>query len=213
MHQVFQKHNRLYESGLVPALDSWTNCCCCNLRVKFWKTRESRTTHATRRTPYYWKNGRDLDWCGGFHFNLDANPNRNWSGGAIFLIIWLMSYIIVCYQIVGFIVDWSLIQNTIQPFNSIKKLNLIGLKTQKTVLKSSKESVVDAKYIVSWYELSMNRFKCNHFKSFAIGVQVGLAKSREGDDPKFYYHCAGSLISKTHVLTSARCVTEENSNK
>jgi hypothetical protein len=61
--------------------------------------------------------------------------------------------------------------------------------------------------------LSMNRFKSGHFKSIAIGVQVGLAKSRDGDDPKFYYHCAGSLISKTHVLTSARCVTEENSNK
>jgi hypothetical protein len=61
--------------------------------------------------------------------------------------------------------------------------------------------------------LSMNRFKSGHFKSIAIGVQVGLAKSKGGDDPKFYYHCAGSLISKTHVLTSARCVTEENSNK
>ncbi|EFX87136.1 hypothetical protein DAPPUDRAFT_236108 [Daphnia pulex] len=66
-----------------------------------------------------------------------------------------------------------------------------GLKTQKAVLnsKSSKESVVDPKYI------------------------VGLTKSRGNDDPKLYYHCAGSLISKTHVLTSARCVTEENSNK
>jgi hypothetical protein len=36
--------------------------------------------------------------------------------------------------------------------------------------------------------LSMNRFKSGHFKSIAIGVQVGLAKSKGGDDPKFYYH-------------------------